>query len=295
MTLHRRFKFTPANAVRERLGQYTATDSVRWFAAYQWYVRQLYAWGSQHRDKVGRLEGTPYEYLNATSSISNHEPYPIYDWKQPLQRLADLLGNVGNERGAGEFLRHCGLDSWEDLAKPFIITVPYADEFPRPSWFEMRGRHFKVSPNPCHEKATWVMSGAVQLNYAGELWQVVIEYGYLHDDSHWFKHIRQKKDEPLDVFTARADAEIEELLRPDTKIAQFRLQDERYWQEARKALRGVFYDSEYRFIGWEEEVADLLAGINGTSLPAHKIPLTAARLTTLRRWGKASQKPKQTS
>lgn len=290
MTLHRKFKFTPADAVRERLGQYTATDSVRWFAAYQWYVRKLYAWGSQRRDKAGRLEGTPYEYLNATSSINNHEPYPIYDWKQPLQRLADLMGNVGNERGAGEFLRYCGLVGWEDLAKPFIITAPYLDgrEFPRPSWFEMRGRHFKVSPNPCHAQATWVMSGAVQLNYTGELWQVVIEYGYVHDDSHWFVHIRQAKDEPLDVFAERADEEIEKLLQPDNRVPQFRLQDERDWSQARKSLRGVFYDSDYRLIGWEETLADLLAKVGGTSMRAHKIPLTAARLATLRRWAKSA-------
>ena len=180
VVLHRRFQFRPSWIMVDALGGYASMSPMKWFAIYQWFVQRLLEYQKQKKDSF-------YEYLNGTSSINNECVYAMRDAREPRRRLAMLLAHVGEEYGHGDFLRFCDLKEWSDLNKPITVSLPHTRIFPRLSWFELRGRVFKVSPNECHPKATWIMSGAVRPHYKGKLWEIKIEYGYIHDSSHWWR------------------------------------------------------------------------------------------------------------
>jgi hypothetical protein len=201
-----------------------------------------------------------------------------------------LLSHIAECRYS-DFLRYCGFKKFNDLSKPIIVTVPHDDEFPKRSWFDLRFRSFKKSPNEFHPQATWIMSIGLKLSKDGKTWGLQITYGYKHDSSNWYYYIWQDKKESLGEFVKRCDDEIESLLLPEEKIAQFRAYDERVWQTRRKALDDIFGDSQYlSSIGWDEEIADILLKIDGAGVHGHKIPLTKKRLMVLRRWAESAVK-----
>ena len=294
--MHRKFKFTPSAAITDRLNTYSGLSIARQFAAYQWYAGKLDAW-HESRQKKDRNFRARWEYLNATSSIHNSEPDPIYGFDAPFKRLAMAFSSAGDPReGIGDFLRFCKLKTFADLSKPLIIPVAHTDEFPPRSWFELRGRQFKVSPNSCHPPATWIMSGAVQINRRGTLWKLRIEYGYIHDSSHWFYEIYQDKTETLDKFVVRANSELDSLLVPESDwmyTGSHRLAAERDWQSSYAALRTIFCDHHYQMGDWELKLADLLAGLDGPGISSRRIRLTKTRLRTLENWITESAKERK--
>jgi len=283
MTVHRKFKFYPSDALDRTPMPYRWTSYARRFAAYQWFVARLHEYMEKHPSED---EYRFWEYLNGTSSIHNSEPDPIHNQDEPFRRLRMLFMHVGTDSGRGKFLRYCKLRSWSDLDKGFIVPVAHTDDFPKQSWFELRGRKFKVSPNPSHPPATWIMSGAVEVNYAGDCWRVSIEYGYEHDSSHWFYRIGQRSGEDLSSFSKRVDTELEKLLEPETEMPSTRLQRDRDWTRAKTSVRELFY-GDGTLLGnydWDKDLATQLVTVPGTSLLANRIRLTKPRLRTLQRW-----------
>jgi hypothetical protein len=285
----RRFTFIPADVLCDYGGPYRGQALAMW----QWFVQRLAESG------IGRgRHSTPYEWINGTSSINNHEPNPIGGeefWKEPRRRVVDLLLHTGRDDGPGRFLRkHCGIPSWASLTKPIIVPIQTSDEFPTaeflgPSWFTMGGRTFKKSPNSCHSEATWVQDAELELNDIATLWRLKVEYGYPHDSSSWYWRVAQEKGERLDAFAARVNQRIEEAMTPDTNPG-VRREKVREWGRTYEALRGVFYEPTYRFCGWEDSLSDEINRIDGSSLMDSRITLTGRRIATLKKWAKETAK-----
>lgn len=140
------------------------------------------------------------------------------------------------------------------------------------------------------------MSGAVQVNRRGTPWKLRIEYGYIHDSSHWFYEIHQDKAETLEAFVVRVNGELESLLVPEDNWiyrGAHRLASERDWQASYAALRTIFWDRNYMMGDWELKLADQLAGLEGPGIGSRKINLTKTRLRTLENWIKESAKGKE--
>lgn len=273
-----RFKINPADVVRGRGGPYRGQALAMW----QWFVLRLI-------DAKINIErwGTPFEYINGTSSINNASPYPIcFDDKgdEASRRVRQLLLHAGERGGRGKFLRRIGFPNWASLDRPLIITTQSSREFPNDAWFEMQGRRFKGSPNSCHRQARSVQSAALELCYDARRWRLSIEYGYPHDASSWKVNIEQKDGERLDHFRTRVDAEIDSLLLPDPNPG-VRRETERDWYEVHRALERAFYDDMSRgMIDWEDRLSDILVQVKSGSLAQARIMMTPARLSTLKRW-----------
>jgi hypothetical protein len=269
-----RFKFCPADIIRGYGGPYRGEALGVW----QWFVQRL-------AEYVPRE--TPYEWINGTSSINNHEPWPTGGedfWVEPRRRVRELLLRAGQKNRIGLFLRKCQIPSWASLNRSIIATVRTSDNFPNSDWFKMTGRTFKKSPNSCHSGAISVHGVTLELSQGGKLWGVRVEYGYPHDSSSWYWRIRQSSAENLDDFVVRVDAEIDAAMVPDT--VSDRQYWERQWWETYKSLRGVFFDEHIGMPEWEKELADAIGKIDGASMSAHRIRLTRSRLATLKRWAK---------
>ena len=276
------FKFVPADAITDR-GLYSNGE---WLAAWQWLVRHLAALKRMQR----RDYGIPYEWINNTSSIHNSGPDPISEGSEHCshvarKRIADLLKHAGEKSGRGKFLSSIGLPSWASLMKPVLVTVQTSDEFPRLDWFQMRGRIFKVSPNSVHPKATWVSGAALKLQWEGTRWALVVEYGYPHDGSRWYWNIIQNAGERIDDFAARADAEVEAAMEPDT-YPHGRICRERAWNNIYKSLTAAFADTPKFLHDWEDQLADVMVDIPGGGVVCHKIALDGPRFGTLMRWAR---------
>lgn len=250
-------------------------------AAWQFFVRNLHEY---------KAESTPYELVNGTSSINNHDPDPIASREEAVRRLSWLFSCAGHGSFAGEFLRYrLDIKNCEDLGREITAKVTTNPDFPNPAWFMLEGREFVVSPNSQHPNAKWISGVRLRLDRRGRLWAVDIDYGYPHEPG-WHHFIRQEKGERIGAFVERVDATLNEMLtpedpkdRPSWRIGRLRDRNER-----RKAWKNLFWDN-FESIGFEDELADALMRITPAgSLSEFRIRLTPERLATLKRWARGT-------
>jgi len=278
----------PSDAIVEELHGFASRyhKPVDWWIAYQWFCERLREY--EPRD-------TPFEILNATSGVGYHSTDRISAIETPRHRLAYLFKLVGvhwTSRPPGavrcpssDFLAHLNIRNWADLAQPIHIRGRRPHIFPCREWFEMRGRRFRQrGPNRCHPKAIWVHGFSLQFWIDRKRWRAAIEYGYPHDSSSWFETLEQDYRQSLDRFAARINTWINEQLEPDERS---RGERERRWTRVYHAMDNLFYAD---WCGPEEEIANLLAKVDGTTLTQGRIRLNKARLATLKRWAQRAER-----
>jgi len=176
-----------------------------------------------------------------------------------------------------------GIRNWNDLNKIILIKGRRPKEFPNRSWFEISGRQLSYNPNKCHPKAIYVSGFALQFCQWQKRWLAHIDYSYLHGSGGWEITLKQNHREHLDSFAIRIKNWLNEVLVPeDGNAAMIRQEEVRNWRIARDAFKEIFYDSDLK--STENDIADLLIKIKGSSLTECRIPLTKRRITSLKRW-----------
>jgi len=287
--IYSKFKFVPAKMIVGASGGYSGYSMGQEFAAYQWFCRRLREYIAKHSP------GNSYKwgFLNATISINNGQPDVLRSLEAPSQRLAHLFLRLDEKEkrdrvNRTSFLRFCGIESWADLNKPMVLAQANTRAFPDFDWFKMQGREFHKSPNEFHSGATSVFSAGVYFNHLNG-WTFTITYGYPHDGSSWHYEIQQNPKHSLKQFVQAVNDKLDKVLKPDPQPST-RIYRESMWHQKHDALRGLFYDREYRLGGWEDKLADQLVGVEGPSLAVGRMDITASRLRTLNRWLKADTK-----
>lgn len=245
-----------------------------WFMAYEWICRKLIEW---------KPEGTPYEILNATSSINNSRFNNIWKTSTPCERIAYLLKDGWFHSEAHPFLTYLNINNWSDLAKPIFIKGRRPKEFPSLEWFKMSGRILSYSPNSSHKKAAWVQGFSLRFVHWKKRWCAHIYYGYPHDSSSWEINIEQIYGEFLDTFAKRIQCWIDKVLKPDLDPLA-RQEKEKTWSRVYSAMRDIFYSTD--IYDAEEQIADESVKIQGSAVTEGRIILNKQRFATLKRWAK---------
>lgn len=271
-------KLLPSDAFLEVLGGFTSRiySAGDWFMAYEWICRKLIEW---------KPEGPPYELLNATSSINNNGFNNIWRVDSPCERIAYLLKHGWFLNETNPFLVYLNINTWDDLAKTIFIKGRRPKEFPNQKWFDMRGRILSYSPNSCHPKAIWVEGFSLQFSGYRKRWRASIHYSYPHDSSSWKIYIEQKYGEFLDTFAGRIQNWIDKVLKPDLSPG-VRREEEITWNRVYQAMRNLFWDN-YSICDAEDQMANELVKIKGSTLTEGRIILNKQRFTTLKRWAKS--------
>ncbi len=269
-------KFLPSDAILGSLNGFASRyyPDGDWFMAYEWFCRKLMEF---------RPDDTPFALLNETSSINNGNFYRMGIANSPRDRLVYLFKHGWFHAEAEPFLAYLGIKKWADLAKPITIIGRRPKEFPCRKWFEMRGRVLNYSPNKCHKKARWVMGFSLQYARWKKRWVAQITYGYPHDSSSWEIHLKQNYREFLDTFGKRIQAWIDEIMKADESPG-LRLEQVRTWSRVYSAMRDLFYSNNV--YDMEEQLADELVKIKGSTITEGKIIINPQRLATLKKWAK---------
>jgi len=269
----------PSDALLESLGGFTSRTYFTgdWFMAYEWICRKLMQW---------KPEGPPFELLNATSSINNHGFNNIWGRETPGERIAYLLKHGWFRSEVNSFLAYLNINNWDDLAKPIFIKGRRPKEFPNHKWFELEGRILDYSPNSCHLKAIWVQGFSLQFSSYRKRWIANIHYGYPHDSSSWEISLEQNYREFLDTFAGRIQNWIDKVLKPDLSPG-VRKEKEITWNRVYRAMRDLFWDN-HSICDAEEQIADELVKIEGSTLTEGRMILNKQRLATLKKWAKQS-------
>ena len=279
------FKILPNDAIVLKLGgfslrHYPASD---WWMTYEHFCRKFLEWC----DKTGE---SPYEVMNATSSIYNGSFYPLCSIDSARDSLVYLFKHAGGGYKHGAFLRYLGIKDWNGLSKPIAISGWRPKDFPNRDWFFMQGRVFKKSPNSYHKKAKWVMSFSLQFCFYDKRWRAIITYGYPHDYSSWDVRLEQNYRETLDSFAMRIDKWVDELMVPESDWCQQAERRSRHvdmWYEKRKALKTIFRFGDGLYEAEENALTDKIMAVQkNASLLDHKIQLNKSRHGTLIRWAK---------
>lgn len=243
--------------------------------AYEWICRKLIEW---------KPESPPYELLNATSSINNHGFNNIWKMETPCERIAYLFKHGWFYLETDPFLAYLDINNWGDLAKPIFIKGRRPKEFPNKKWFEMSGRILNYSPNSCHPKATSVQDFTLQFSSYRKRWRASIHYSYPHDSSSWEINLEQNYKESLDTFAGRIQNWIDKVLKPDLSPG-VRQEKEITWSRVYSAMRDLFWD-DYTICDAEDQMANILVKIEGSTLTEGRIILNKQRLATLKKWAK---------
>ena len=274
----------PSDAIIDELHGFASRyyEPVDWWLAYQWFCQRLREWQPRN---------TAFEILNATSGVGDTSTNPLSAMGSPRYRLAYLFKLVGVHwtnkppraipSPSSDFLRHLNIRYWSDLSKPIQIHGRRPKVFPCREWFDMRGRLFKKpGPNEYSPQAIWVQGFSLQFHINSNRWRAAIEYGCPHGLSSWDETLDQHDKESLDRFAGRINAWIENKFERDDRL---RGEKERRWVRAYEAMGNLFYTD---YAGPEEEMADLLAKVDGSTLRESRIRLNKARIATLKRWAR---------
>lgn len=261
----------PSHAITGVLGGYPAphTMDADWFCLYEHFGKQVREWNS--RDNV-------CEVLNATSSVNNSDLAPLLSPAAARTNLAQLFAHAGDTGLSGEFLRHCGINSWADLATPIQVTGWRSKLFADAKWFDLAGRRFRRSPNRFHPKARFTANGGLRFEIYLGRWVYRIGYGYAHDPG-WTEGLEQAAGESREKFAGRVNQWMNDRLTPESSPHDRRWR-ERVWSRRYEELIGLF---ESLGLNFPAELADVIVAKGG------RIGLTESRIRTLTRWAKEAK------
>lgn len=252
-------------------------DPLAWYL-YMDFVAKCNDWNKQINDGRGH-----FQVMNDTSSINNHEPWPISSDEGAYQRLAKLFSGAGNTWADGEFLRFCGIYDAEDLLCNYRYTVRKPTGFATRKWFDVYHRRMLKSHNSCHPDAVWACGAYIQLNRTGDLWKYAISYSYEWDSSSWEVALYQRRRESLCGFAKRVDQFIDEILGTE----DFHQEGSRHAlirdrEEIQKSISRLFYTNHDA--SFEESYTNKALSVAGFSLTQHRICLTKSQKRTLFKW-----------
>jgi hypothetical protein len=251
----------------------------------------------------------PWEILNGTSSINNHEPDPIGCTnlhKNLIRRIAYFFNGLAaawhynRTWDSSQFAAFLGIQCPADLLKPLTIKARAPSALP--VWIStLAGIRLKVSPNEYHPGALWTDEADLCVSVwknRRPFWSLRIGYSYENDGSSWCIKTDQKPGESLEAMLARAWQDFHPRVDwpPGCEPGQY-LWRLGCWHQRRveylrlhEALITLFVSEQTKgrkYLGdydWMPALTTLCMQQGNSGIHARKMPVTRGRVATLRRW-----------